>query len=81
MSDKYVIAGTVPRDGTLVTTALYVRDKKSGGYVATGSIYFKWDNDKQKVVVLDQEGWPKKQLKVQDDGNNNFTITLISTQQ
>jgi hypothetical protein len=81
MSDKYSIAGTVPRDGTLVTTALYVRDKKSGAYVAIGSIYFKWDNDKQKVVVLDQEGWPKKQLKHEDDGKNNFTITLISTQQ
>ena len=80
-SDKYAIAGTVPRDGTLVTTALYVRDLKTGEYVAIGSIYFKWDNDKQKVVVLDQEGWPQKQLKHEDDGNNNFTITLISTKQ
>ncbi|RLL96993.1 hypothetical protein CFD26_103831 [Aspergillus turcosus] len=81
MSDKYAIAGTVPRDGTLVTTALYVRDKKSGVYVATGSIYFQWDNVKNQVVILDQEGWPEKQLKHEDDGQNNFTITLISTQQ
>ncbi|KAJ6150167.1 hypothetical protein N7471_001366 [Penicillium samsonianum] len=80
-SDKYSIAGTIPRDGTKVTTALYVRDKKSGVYVVIGSIYFQWDNDKQKVVILDQEGWPKNQLKHEDDGDNNFTITLISTTQ
>lgn len=80
-SDKYAIAGAVPRDGTLVTTALYVRDKKTGEYVAVGSIYFKWDNDKQHVVILDQEGWPKNQLKHEDDGDNSFTITLISTKQ
>jgi hypothetical protein len=81
MSDEYTIAGVVPRDGTLVTTALYVRDKVSGAYVATGSIYFKWDNDQQKVVVVEQEGWPKKHLKQEDDGKDNFTITLFSTKE
>ncbi|KAE8164528.1 membrane binding-domain-containing protein [Aspergillus tamarii] len=78
-SDKYALAGSVPRDGTLVTTALYVQDKNSGQFPVIGSIYFKWDKDKNKVVVEEQEGWPKKQLKHEDDGHNNFTITLIST--
>jgi hypothetical protein len=70
MSDKYAIAGTVLPDGTQVTKALHIRDKKSGVYVVIGSIYFKWDNDKQKVVILDQEGWPKQQINRKTHGQN-----------
>lgn len=59
-SDQYAIAGTVPRDGSLVTTGIYVRNESSKVYVCTGSAYFKWDNEKQKVVIVDEENWPKK---------------------
>ncbi|KAI9927525.1 hypothetical protein ASPWEDRAFT_71944 [Aspergillus wentii DTO 134E9] len=79
-TDKYAIAGTMPRDGPPVTTALYVRDLKTGVYVVIGSIYFEWDSQNEKVVIIDQEGWPSKQLKHEEDGDNNFTITLISTE-
>ncbi|KAF7590611.1 hypothetical protein BBP40_002606 [Aspergillus hancockii] len=78
-SDKYAIAGTMPRDRPPVTTAVYVRNEKTGVYIATRSIYFQWDKQNQKVVIKGQEGWPNKPLQHHDDGNNNFTITLIST--
>lgn len=77
-SDQHALAGTVPRDGTKVTTALYVRDKKSGEYPVIGSIYYQYDSSKEKVVILDQEGWPRTQLKQVEDSPNNFTITLTS---
>lgn len=78
-SDHYAIAGIVPADGSLVTTGVYVRNEHTGVYVCTGAVYFQWDEKKQKVVIVDGDNWPGKQLTHQDDGNNNFTITLIST--
>ncbi|EAS29727.3 uncharacterized protein CIMG_08473 [Coccidioides immitis RS] len=76
-SDQFAIAGTMPQDGPPVTTAVYVRDMRTGIYIVQGSIYFKWDSDRQKVVIADELNWPK-QLKHEEDGNDDFTITLIS---
>ncbi|KAF7585584.1 hypothetical protein BBP40_010631 [Aspergillus hancockii] len=78
-SGKYAPAGVVPRDGSLVTTAVYVQNLK-GEYPVTGSVYFKWNNDKQQVDIFEGDNWPKKQLSHKADSKNDFTITLISTE-
>ncbi|KAE8391435.1 membrane binding-domain-containing protein [Aspergillus alliaceus] len=75
---KYAPAGVVPRDDSLVTTAVYVR-KRNGEYPVTGSLYFQWNKSTQKVEILEKDNWPKDKLKHQADSANNFTITLIST--
>lgn len=79
-SDQFAIAGTMPHDGPPVTTAVYVRDMKTGIYIAQGSVYFEWDSSQEKVVIADQTNWPK-QLEHEEEGDNNFTITLISTEE
>ena len=77
-SDKYAIGGTITQSGPPVTTAVYVRDETTKEYICNGSIFFKWDEENEKVAIGDTTNWPKE-LKITDDGKNNFTITLIST--
>lgn len=79
-SDQFAIAGTMPQNGPPVTTAVYVRDMKTGVYIAQGSVYFQWDGAAGKVVIADQTNWPK-QLEHKEEGDSNFTITLISTEE
>lgn len=74
--DKFSPVGSMPLDGHLVTTAIYVRDMKTGVYIATGSIYFALD-EKQNVKIDDETGFPP-QLKHEQEGASNFVITLIS---
>jgi hypothetical protein len=42
--DVFHLVGIMPSGGPPVTTAIYVRDEKSGGYIATGSVYFQWNS-------------------------------------
>lgn len=74
--DNYNPVGTMPTDGAIVTTAIYVRDLKSGVYIAQGSIYFGLESN--TVVIKDETNWPP-QLTHQQDGESNFIITLVST--
>lgn len=46
--DEYRVAGLMPANGPPVTTAIYVRDENSGVYIATGSVYFKWNPDTER---------------------------------
>lgn len=43
--DDYRVVGLMPSGGPPVTTAIYVRDEKSGGYIATGSVFFQWSSE------------------------------------
>jgi hypothetical protein len=70
--------GTMPWEGSTVTTAVYVRNLKTGAYVATGSIYFALDPQEQKVVIKSEDNWPK-QLEHSQSGASDFIITLKST--
>ncbi|KAI1399460.1 abundant perithecial protein [Hypoxylon fuscum] len=60
-----------------VTTAIYVRDESSGVYVASGSVYFKYNKEKEEVDIVSEEDWPK-QLKHERAASNKFIITLVS---
>lgn len=42
--DQYTLVGLMPEGGPPVTTAIYVRDEKSGVYIATGSVFFQWNS-------------------------------------
>lgn len=42
--DEHRLAGLMPAGGPPVTTAIYVRDEKSGVYIATRSVFFKWND-------------------------------------
>lgn len=46
--DDYSLVGLMPPDGPPVTTAIYVRDENSGVYIATGSVYFKWNSETER---------------------------------
>ncbi|TGJ87630.1 hypothetical protein E0Z10_g1124 [Xylaria hypoxylon] len=73
----YKLAGIIsPSAGTL-TTAVYLRNEKSGVYLATGSIYFKWNAEKKEVDIDSEKFWPK-QLTHERQGPTKFLITLIS---
>ncbi|KAK2616519.1 hypothetical protein QQS21_000562 [Conoideocrella luteorostrata] len=76
--DKFSPVGTMPWGGSIVTTAIYVRDLKTGIYVAEGSIYFALDAQARKVVIKDETDFPK-QLEHSQSGASDFTITLKST--
>ncbi|KID81950.1 Calcium-dependent cell adhesion molecule [Metarhizium guizhouense ARSEF 977] len=76
--DKFTPVGTMPWEGSTVTTAVYVRNLKTGAYVATGSIYFALDPQEQKVVIKSEDNWPK-QLEHSQSGASDFIITLKST--
>ena len=74
--DNFNPVGTMPTTGAIVTTAIYVRDLKTGVYIAQGSIYFGLEGN--KVVIKDETNWPT-QLRHDQDGDSNFIITLVST--
>jgi hypothetical protein len=49
--DDYHLVGTMPSGGPPVTTAIYVRDEKSGGYIATGSVFFQWNSSTKRKCL------------------------------
>lgn len=77
--DDYKLVGTIPDDGTVVTTALYLRDEKSGQYLAIGSVYFQWNKTTTQVDIVSSENFPK-QLKSERAGPTKFVVTLISNE-
>jgi hypothetical protein len=42
--DDYYLVGIMPSGGPPVTTAIYVRDEKSGVYTAIGSVFYQWNS-------------------------------------
>jgi hypothetical protein len=69
----------MPVRGPSVTTAIYVRDEQTGVYLATGSVFFQWNEQAQQVDIVSQENFPA-QLKYERQDANRFIITLISNQ-
>lgn len=74
--DQYGLVGILPAGGPPVTTAVYVRDERSGVYIATGSVFFKWNEETKEVDVVENENWPK-QLSQKRTGNSSFEVTLV----
>lgn len=77
--DEFKLVGTMPVRGPSVTTAIYVRDEQTGVYLATGSIFFQWNEQAQQVDIVSQENFPA-QLKYERQDANRFIITLVSNQ-
>ncbi|WP_017599593.1 beta/gamma crystallin domain-containing protein [Nocardiopsis lucentensis] len=73
----YGLVGLMPEAGPPVTTAIYVRDEKSGVYVATGSIYFTWDGETKSIRIDNAENFPKN-MEHQRERRNEFTCQLKS---
>ncbi|KAK3391347.1 membrane binding-domain-containing protein [Sordaria brevicollis] len=74
--DEYALVGILPAGGPPVTTAVYVRDEKSGGYIAVGSVYFQWNESTGEVDVVENDNWPK-QLDAKRTGKSAFEVTLV----
>lgn len=74
--DEYRLVGMMPQDGPPVTTAMYIRDEKSGSYLSVGSVFFQWDPSTEGVKIVENDNWPK-QLKEEQKGPSSFLITLI----
>ncbi|KAK7749066.1 hypothetical protein SLS62_008461 [Diatrype stigma] len=85
-AEKFQLVGTIREDGAPVTTAVYVRDEKTGAYLAAGTVNFKWsaaggdgDGDGQVDVVEDDDNFPK-QLAIERAGPSRFVVTLVSSE-
>lgn len=74
--DEYGLVGILPAGGPPVTTAIYVRDEKSGVYIAVGSVFFQWNSSNNEVDVVENENWPK-QLDTKRTGKSAFEVTLV----
>ncbi|KAK3952313.1 membrane binding-domain-containing protein [Pseudoneurospora amorphoporcata] len=74
--DQYGLVGILPAGGPPVTTAIYVRDEKSGVYVAIGSVFFQWNEETKEVDVVENDNWPE-QLTQKRTGGSSFEITLV----
>jgi len=77
--DEFKLVGTMPVSGPPVTTAIYLRDEQTGVYLATGSVYFQWNEGTKQVDIVSQENFPA-QLKHEREDASRFIITLTSTQ-
>ena len=77
--EEYAMVGVMPEGGPPVTTAVYVRDEKSGVYVAVGSVFFQWNEQRKEVDVVENENWPK-QLVAKRTGSSRFEVTLVSNE-
>ncbi|KAK3936702.1 Beta/Gamma crystallin-domain-containing protein [Diplogelasinospora grovesii] len=74
-SDAYRLVGVMPEDGPPVTTALYCRDEEVGAYVWTGSVFFQWDKEANKVDIVENDNWPEG-LEEEQTGPSTFVVTL-----
>ncbi|KAI0450156.1 membrane binding-domain-containing protein [Xylaria acuta] len=77
--DVYKIAGKITASKGVATTAVAVRNVRTGVYIANGSIYLKWDDQEGKAEIVSEEDWPK-QLEHKQDGPSRFLITLASAE-
>ncbi|KAI0971468.1 membrane binding-domain-containing protein [Xylaria arbuscula] len=73
----FKLAGKINASEGIVTTAIYLRNEKTGVYLATGSIYFKWNSEKNEVDIDSEKFWPK-QLTHERQGQAKFLVTLVS---
>ncbi|KAH8160633.1 hypothetical protein CIB48_g7612 [Xylaria polymorpha] len=73
----YKLAGKISPSSGPVTTAVFLRNEKTGVYLSTGSIYFVWNAEKKEVDIDSEKFWPK-QLKHERQGPTQFLITLVS---
>ncbi|KAK3347828.1 Beta/Gamma crystallin-domain-containing protein [Neurospora tetraspora] len=73
---EYGLVGILPAGGPPVTTAIYVRDEHSGGYLCVGSVFFQWNEESKGVDVVENENWPK-QLEQKRTGKSSFEVTLV----
>ena len=69
------LVGIMPADGPPVTTALYVRNERTGDYAANGSIYFSWNGATKSIDVADETNLPAN-VSYQRTDRNQFTFTL-----
>ncbi|CAJ1923090.1 beta/gamma crystallin domain-containing protein [Aeromonas jandaei] len=58
--------------------AVYVRDLMSGIYLATGSVYFRWDELAGIIVINDNDSNLPYNLTYMQDSATSFTFTLES---
>ncbi|RYP49407.1 hypothetical protein DL768_004880 [Monosporascus sp. mg162] len=75
--DAYHLVGIMPSGGPPVTTAIYVRDEKSGVYIATGSVFFQWNSGSGEVDIVESDNWPP-QLEWERSGHSSFIVTLVN---
>lgn len=75
----FQLVGILREDGPPVTTAVYVRDEKTGAYVAVGSVYFQWNAQDKQVDVVEDDNFPK-QLSIERAGVSTFVVTLVSNE-
>lgn len=73
---EWHLVGILPADGPAVTTAVFLRDEKTGVYLSVGSIYFKWNKDTKEANIVESEHFPP-QLKHKRKGPSAFEITLV----
>ncbi|KAI0443286.1 membrane binding-domain-containing protein [Xylaria telfairii] len=71
------IAGIIEGSGVINTIAVSVRDEKTEQYILNGSIYYKWDDEQEAVIIEATDEWPP-QLQHERDGPASFVVTLKS---
>lgn len=75
---EYSLVGFMPAGGPPVTTAIYVRDERTGEYMAIGSVYFAWNAGTKSVDIADETNFPEN-MTHERAGSNRFTFRLTST--
>ncbi|MFI5775879.1 beta/gamma crystallin domain-containing protein [Nocardia sp. NPDC051570] len=75
---EYSLVGFMPADGPPVTTAIYVRDERTGEYMAIGSVYFTWNHETKAVDIADETHFPEN-MTHERAGSNRFTFHLSAT--
>ncbi|WP_137939361.1 beta/gamma crystallin domain-containing protein [Chitinivorax sp. B] len=71
----FKLVGFMPPDGPPVTTAVSVRNSITGVYVATGSIYFRWNNETKQVDVAEDNNFPSNMSWARASANE-FILSL-----
>ncbi|RYP56397.1 hypothetical protein DL770_010837 [Monosporascus sp. CRB-9-2] len=76
---EWNLVGTIREAGPPVTTAVYIRDERSGVYVAVGSVFFQWNSGSKQVDVVENDNFPK-QLSIERADASKFVATLTSNE-
>ncbi|MER6945800.1 beta/gamma crystallin domain-containing protein [Nonomuraea sp. NPDC000554] len=73
---EFKLIGIMPAGGPAVTTAVYVRDEKTGEYLdPVGSLHLRWNDETKQVDVADSTNFPSY-LKWERATGNRFVISL-----
>ncbi|RYO74129.1 hypothetical protein DL766_005564 [Monosporascus sp. MC13-8B] len=76
---KWNLVGTIREEGPPVTTAVYIRDERSGVYIAVGSVFFQWNTSTKQVDIAENDNFPK-QLSIERADASKFLVTLTSNE-